>query len=308
MFERSAVQSLVDEISSLPHRVRILSPYSFDIRPEGFEANTPSFRVSVSRGAFRLKAEVVPDPMSVALRAAVVAGAQNVPGRVSRLIHQLESLGWAARIELSGDAFEIGASDDEAPHRPEEEQVLGAATVAVALSEFVLDQLVVTRPAGEMRKAVERNVPAGEPDHDPWLYDPDERDRATARHRALENWLIITLRGGGVEPLDPAGEPYFDVAWRHGAGLVVCEVKTMCGAADKQMRLGIGQVLHYQAQLEKALRQPVTAALLVEGRPPDPLWPELCDRLGIVLFWPETWRAVADRLGAGGEYPMGREF
>jgi hypothetical protein len=308
MFERSAVQSLIDEICTVPHTVRILSPYSFDIRPEGFEADAPSYRVSVGRGAFRLKAEVVPDPMSIALRAAVVAGAQNVPGRVDRLIHQLEGLGWTARIELSGDAFEIGASDQEAPHRPEEEQVLGASTVAVALSEFVLDQLVVTRPAGEMRTAVERNVPAGEPDHDPWLYDPDERDRATARHRALENWLMTTLRDEGVEPLDPAGEPYFDVAWRRGTGLVVCEVKTTSGAEVTQMRLGIGQVLHYQAQLRRALRQPVAAALLVEGRPSDPLWLELCDQLGIVLFWPDSWGTVAGRIGAGIEYPLGSEF
>jgi hypothetical protein len=308
MFERSAVQSLVDEISTLPHKVRVLSPYSFDIRPEGFDAGTPGYRVSVSRGAFRVKAEVVPDPMSVALRAAVVAGAQNVPGRVDRLISLLEGLGWAPSIELSGDAFEIGASDREAPHRPEDEQVLGAAAAAVALSEFVLDQLVVTRPRGEMRSAVERNVPAGEPDHDPWLYDPDERDRATARHRALENWLITTLRDEGVEPLDPAGEPYFDVAWKRGTGLVVCEVKTTSGAEDKQIRLGIGQVLHYRAQLRRALHQPVAAALLVEGRPSDLLWRELCDELGIVLFWPGSWDTVADRIGAGIAYPLGSEF
>ena len=46
----------------------------------------------------------------------------------------------------------------------------------------------------------------------------------------------------------PYGGPQFDLAWTIGETLVICEVKTTGGDQVKQLRLGLGQLLHYRAQ------------------------------------------------------------
>ena len=132
-----------------------------------------------------------------------------------------------------------------------------SARAAVILSELVLDQLIVFRHPGEMRPAAMRQIVETDEMKEAWLYDPSELDRATREHRALENWLITTLLEAGVAPLDPAGEPQFDLAWTKPSGeLMVCEVKTTSGGNEtKQLRLGVGQVLHYRHALRKALSE-----------------------------------------------------
>lgn len=88
---------------------------------------------------------------------------------------------------------------------------------------------------------------------EPFELDPDKLDRATQAHANLQNYLADRLLELGFEPLSPAvpHDPEFDIAWRHGDTLHVCEVKTTTTAnRDRQLRLGLGQVLHYAAQLE----------------------------------------------------------
>ena len=85
----------------------------------------------------------------------------------------------------------------------------------------------------------------------------------------------------------PYGGPQFDLAWTIGETLVICEVKTTGGDEVKQLRLGLGQLLHYRAQVAKDTPGSVRAALLVESQPQDGIWQELCEELGIVLFWPD---------------------
>ena len=153
-----------------------------------------------------------------------------------------------------------------------------------------------------MRGAVERAV-SDEPSASPWLYDPSERDRATQVHRSLENWLIRALRDRGVAPMDPAGEPYFDLAWRAGGRLYVCEVKSTTNSEVHQLRLAVGQILQYAQLLRRAGLDAVSPVILIEGRPQSPEWVELCAALSIVLLWPSEWESLAEILAPVGDGP-----
>jgi hypothetical protein len=171
-----------------------------------------------------------------------------------------------------------------------------AALAAALLSEFVIDQLVITRPYGEMRPAVLREIAEERETSDPWLYDPSERDRSSAVHSALENWLIGTIAGEGLRPLDPAGEPFFDVAWLSGNTLFVCEVKSTINSETKQLRLATGQLLHYMALLRRSHDGPVAGVILAGSRPRDELWLGLLQGLDITLLWPDRWSEVRGSL------------
>lgn len=295
MFTRPAIQSLVDERATLLHAVTVLTPFSFEIRPMGFRRGEPNYRVVAERAAFRLRATVSPDYLAVAIVSAVVAGASNNPARVERLGHDLEGFGWTPSIDLTTSTFSIEAMHLGAVGLDDEELSELAVSAALLMSEFVLDQLVVTRALGEMRPAVDRAV-SDEPPVDPWMYDPSERDRSTQVHRSLENWLIACLRENGIEPLDPAGEPFFDLAWSVGSELIVCEVKSSANSEVHQLRLALGQVLQYRQLLEQAGWPAVRPVILVEQEPRSGEWTRICERYGVTLFWPSTWETVRPRL------------
>ena len=295
MYSRVAVQATVDDRASLPHTASILSPYAFDIRPRGFPDGVPNYRVLVERVAFRVRAVVAPDYLAVAIVAAVVAGARNNPQRVERLRNSLAAIGWRPEIELSTESFRLQAQSADTLGADEMDLGETAIAAGVILSEFVLDQLIVTQPIGEMRPAVERAI-AEERAADVWLYDPSERDRSTQVHRSLENWLIAQLRDAGIEPLDPAGEPYFDLAWLIEGHLFVCEVKSSANSEVHQLRLGLGQILQYRHLLRTRHGDSITACLLIESKPGDARWLDICRDQDVLLFWPALWDDVEDRL------------
>ena len=147
----------------------------------------------------------------------------------------------------------------------DEELLASCVSVAGALSEFVLSQLVVTRKL-ETRPAAMREIGDLIEESPVWEYDPSERDRATLEHRLLENWLITRVQEEGLSPLDAVRGPQFDLAWTVGETLVICEVKTTSGDEVKQLRLGLGQLLHYRAQVMRDIPGSVRAALLVGSR------------------------------------------
>ena len=76
----------------------------------------------------------------------------------------------------------------------------------------------------------------------------------------------------------------------------MCEVKSLpaAGTEDRQLRLGIGQVLDYQALMARRNNR-VRAVLATERAPSDPRWSLLCEAHGIVLVWPETFSVLLDR-------------
>jgi hypothetical protein len=295
MFTRASIQSLVDQRATLPHLVTVLAPFSFEIRPAGFRDDEPNYRVVAERAAFRLRATVSPDYLAVAIVSAVVSGATSNPGRVEAFRRDLQGIGWNPRVELTNATFVIEATYGDVLGLDDDELSAVATSAALLMSEFVLDQLVITRPLGEMRSAVDRAV-TNDPPADPWMYDPSERDRSTQVHRSLENWLIASLRERGVEPMDPAGEPFFDLAWVVGSEIYVCEVKSSTNSETHQLRLGIGQVVQYRELLEQAGWASVRPVLLIEREPRGQEWVAICDRLGVLLLWPTMWPAIGDSL------------
>lgn len=129
-----------------------------------------------------------------------------------------------------------------------------------------------------------------------FTFDPAARERALAGHAAVQN--ADHVRSRGWLPRSPAaGEPDFDLAWV-SACVHVAEVKSLTGAnEDRQMRLGLGQVLHYRHQMA-SMYGAARAVLAVELQPGTE-WIQLCESLGVALVWLGTWDALGgatDRL------------
>ncbi|MFN9808336.1 MAG: hypothetical protein ACK6CU_01740 [Deltaproteobacteria bacterium] len=117
--------------------------------------------------------------------------------------------------------------------------------------------------------------------------DPDKVDRGNRAHTDTQNALADFLRGSGIEPLAAlSGAVEFDLAWEVGDGIYVAEVKSITAAnEEKQLRLGLGQVLRYRHQLRAGGRR-VIAVLVPERRPDDMSWEQTCAGLGVILMWP----------------------
>jgi hypothetical protein len=130
---------------------------------------------------------------------------------------------------------------------------------------------------------------------DPFTVDPAIRERALRGHATTQNALAAYVRSRGLDPRSPrAGEPNFDLAWEDADRIFVAEVKSMTFSnEEKQLRLGLGQVLRYRQVLGRHGRQ-VTAVLAVEKRPADSSWEGLCQELGVLLVWPQNMASVLD--------------
>jgi hypothetical protein len=124
---------------------------------------------------------------------------------------------------------------------------------------------------------------------DVFALDPTKLERALAAHAAVQNGLAEVLRRRGTDPRSPGpAEPDFDLAWDGRDGVVVAEVKSLGGAsADRQLRLGLGQVLHYRKVLAKRYGS-AHAVLAVEYEPSNS-WLEICSEAGVALTWPPDW-------------------
>lgn len=286
MFERVLLEDSFETVLSVPHEVRVLSPYSFRLRPLGFETGEPGFSVLVERSAFRLRARVVLDPLSQRLRDAVVLGTQANSGSIDGLNERVQRAGWSGQFEVQAGQLSLEAREGiRTELRTRDGDDRGAVAVAAALCEFVLDQLDVTVRA-KTRPASRRSIDNLAEVAETWEYDPSARDRATREHRRLENWLMDRLEEHGIEPLDSASSPDYDLAWWAGSRFIICEVKSTSGSEDRQLRLGVGQVLHYRQQLRRMTGEEIQAVLLVGRQPEDDVWDKLAGELGIVLLWP----------------------
>ncbi len=138
-------------------------------------------------------------------------------------------------------------------------------------------------------------APATKP-REPFAVDPNEVDRALGAHAATQNALADWVLARDMTPLRPAGGTAdFDLAWDDGATFNVAEVKSLTpGNEVGQLRLGLGQVLHY-AMLLGSNGRAVRPVLNIERAPTDRRWLALCAAHGVVLVWPGEF----DRLGEG---------
>lgn len=133
-------------------------------------------------------------------------------------------------------------------------------------------------------------------ERDPFEVDPEVVERGLRGHAETQNRLAQFLQMVGIEPLSPRpGDPLFDVAWRYDGTLYVAEVKSITPAnEERQLRLGLGQILRYRNQLAPG-GPPVHGVLVPERAPSDPSWIELCDDVGVSITWPGAFQRILSR-------------
>lgn len=124
-------------------------------------------------------------------------------------------------------------------------------------------------------------------ERDPFSVDPALVERANRGHAMAQNTLAQYLASCGIEPRSPApDEPNYDLAWVHRGIVHVTEVKSLTDSnEEKQLRLGLGQVLRYR-QILSMRHSAVNALLLTEHEPHDTSWTALCRELKVALLWP----------------------
>ena len=126
-------------------------------------------------------------------------------------------------------------------------------------------------------------------------FDPNALDRGTRAHMELQNRLAEVFATKGYKPLSPApGDPEFDLAARGGDEVYLVEVKSLTPAnEDKQLRLGLGQLLSYKYQIEHSWKVGVVRAVLaVEHEPSDDHWLGLCAEHYVTLTWPDQFAGL----------------
>jgi hypothetical protein len=119
-----------------------------------------------------------------------------------------------------------------------------------------------------------------------FVVDPVERDRPNRPHNKTQTARPPRPAAPRPPPRSPRGEPNFDLAWDEPDGpTVVVEVKSVTAAnAERQLRLGLGQVLRYR-QLLGGDGRDVRAVLALSAAPADSRWLDLCRSHGVGLIW-----------------------
>jgi hypothetical protein len=146
-------------------------------------------------------------------------------------------------------------------------------------------------PLGEPYKAGVGRTRRGHADG--LIVNLDALDKATERHEATVAKLAAFLGENGIS-VRIARNPNaaFDLGWRIDDFLWIAEVKSLpAGSESQQLRLGLGQVLDYR----HALRGPdraVRAAVVVERRPQDIRWIEVCAAVDVLLVWPDRFSVL----------------
>lgn len=122
---------------------------------------------------------------------------------------------------------------------------------------------------------------------DPFERDPDLVDRGLLAHHVTVERLARWVSSNGFDPRLPGlKDPQFDLAWQDGPTIIVAEVKSITVTnEEKQLRLGLGQVLRYRHQLGGS---GVKAWLVPEREPSDPSWAATCVANDVALLWPDA--------------------
>lgn len=123
--------------------------------------------------------------------------------------------------------------------------------------------------------------------------DPDLYGRGFAAHQATQSALANLLRSNGVEPRSPAAPSVaFDLLWRCAGRTFVAEVKSLTVSnEERQLRLGLGQVLRYRHAVQESGEKAI-AVLVVEREPSDPAWSDICEEGGVRLVWPAIFGSL----------------
>jgi hypothetical protein len=126
---------------------------------------------------------------------------------------------------------------------------------------------------------VERKVPK---------VDLEKLDRGLKSHKVtqelLRRYVRYELRHHPKSPLPE--EPQYDLGWKHRGVHYIAEVKSLTYEnEDRQLRIGLGQVLGYWFKVSRTGRK-TRAVLMLERAPSDPLFVAFCALVGVVVVWP----------------------
>ena len=144
----------------------------------------------------------------------------------------------------------------------------------------------VALPVGQPYQPADEHAEV--PQVEPFPVDPKVVERGLRGHAKTQNALAAILEERGIPIYSPSQGPAFDLAWIVGGVLCVAEVKSLTDDnEERQLRLGLGQVLRYRHLLASTHSQ-VRAFLVAERRPTDGSWDQLCEALGVRLMWPEV--------------------
>jgi hypothetical protein len=136
---------------------------------------------------------------------------------------------------------------------------------------------------------------------DPFFVDPSVVDRGVHGHARTQNQLGDYVRALGHDARSHvAGEPAFDLAWETDQAIYVAEVKSITKAnEERQLRLGLGQLLRYR-QLLDGKAKTIRAVLAVEHEPSDADWLQLCRDLDVLVTWPPAFTQLHEQLTIAG--------
>jgi len=120
-------------------------------------------------------------------------------------------------------------------------------------------------------------------------FDLDRLDRLTVAHNELEARVHAALaEHGWTGGKAPKRVALCDLVMERDGRWLVVEVKTLGSSPmleQQQLRLGLGQALHYRHRLQ-SLHEHTQAAVVVDRKPADDVWVEAMQAVGIQLSWP----------------------
>lgn len=124
--------------------------------------------------------------------------------------------------------------------------------------------------------------------------DPDVMERGLKAHSSTQDKLAELVGLNGLTPLSPFDKNCnFDLAWHFEDGTVgVAEVKSNTEENEAfQIRHGLGQVLDYGHRLTGRGFRP-KLFLVLERKPQDGHWRELCAAHDVTLTWGQFFPSV----------------
>jgi hypothetical protein len=156
-----------------------------------------------------------------------------------------------------------------------------------AFENTVINDNTTERNIGAEYRAADEETSVGE--CDPFSIDPAIVERGLRGHAATQNALASFLKNTHLLPLSPGpDEPNYDIAWKNNEEIWIAEIKSVTSTnEEKQLRLGLGQVLRY-CHILKA-KGKVHGVLVIERAPSDVTWIDLCEAHNILLVWPEVF-------------------
>lgn len=99
---------------------------------------------------------------------------------------------------------------------------------------------------------------------DPFSVDPSVVERGLRSHAGLQNLLVEILESFGLSARSPGpSDPPWDALWVTEDGIWVAEVKSLTDRnEERQLRLGLGQLLRYRQRLSSEWSSPVRGLML----------------------------------------------